>query len=402
MTIDLAGGTVIARYQGDGSIDQQFGFPFIGFGTSECYYAQLTAVAIDSSDRIVATGHCAGTTFEGPGLEVLTVRTLPDGHFDPTFGELAGAVLSHFGSGTQGATSVVVDALSNITIAGFATECRSDMLVARYDASGNLDPHFGFGGPQEINFGDPFCTNDRGNAMTTDAEGRFVIAGNTIDLSGNSNFAIARVLTNRPDFKFSSPVAPIAVAPGGSGSTRLRILSIDGFHEPLKIAPFYGVPAGFTWSFPASPGMDPQPPAWGLVDTTFAVDVSTAVVPGTYVVQVFDARKPDPDHTAVVTVNVAASPFSFDRTINEFAQAGFIDNAGVAHSLTSLLHNATSSLERGNVNAARGQLQALKNHVEAQAGKHIATVATDGGQTINPAAILIANIDDLIRQIGTP
>jgi hypothetical protein len=312
---------------------------------------------------------------------VLTTRLMPDGSPDTTFGGGASFVKSHFGVtgvGRLEAHGVSLDALGNVTIAGIAQSngCGLDMLIAHYSVAGVADPRFGTAGDGSslIDFGG--CTDDTANAMATDRRGDFVLAGASASSPVLSNFAVARVLTRHPDYSFTDPVAPIDLAPGESGSTTLTINSIDGFHDTLKIGPAAPLPDGFSFAFDGFAGEQTiTVPEDGSVSTVFSVTVADTVLPGTYTLRVYDERLRDAAHTAVVTVNVGASPMALQGTIQHLVQSGAIDTAGIGTSLTQQI--------------AAGAYEAARQHVAAQSGKHV---------TAEAAAILIANLDDLIRQ----
>jgi uncharacterized delta-60 repeat protein len=378
--VDLAGFSTVARFLDDGTPAPLYHPAFVGLGTGACFYATLTAAAVDTAGRIVATGHCTGTNLNGPGVAILTIRLMPDGALDTTFGT-GGGVISRFGVpnvGRMEAHGVAIDALGTITIGGIAQSngCGLDMLIARFDDSGTPDVRFGTAGDGSslIDFGS--CADDTATAMAVDARGDFLLAGASASSPTLSKFAVARVLTRHPDFRFIEPVAPIAVSPGESGSTTLTVSSIDGFDDTVKIAPFGTLPAGFGFAFDGFAGAKTLTvPAGGQISTAFTVSADATVLPGSYTLEVFDQRLPDAAHTAIVTVNVAASRMALGNTLDSLVQSGAIDDAGIGASLRRQI--------------AAGQYAAARHHVGAQTGKHI---------TADAAAILTANIDDLIRQ----
>src|SRR3954451_11310357 len=89
------------------------------------------------------------TTRARLALERLEVRTVPSaGALDPTFGT-GGKVLTDFGSFSDNAGSVAVQAAGKIVVAGSAYGGAStgpDFALARYNADGTLDSGFGTGG----------------------------------------------------------------------------------------------------------------------------------------------------------------------------------------------------------------------------------------------------------------
>jgi uncharacterized delta-60 repeat protein len=74
-----------------------------------------------------------------PGLRAR--RYTPDGDLDPSFGD-AGIVLTHF-AGISYAEGVVIQADGKIVAAGGGA---GSFVLARYTATGKLDPTFSRGG----------------------------------------------------------------------------------------------------------------------------------------------------------------------------------------------------------------------------------------------------------------
>jgi hypothetical protein len=68
---------------------------------------------------------------------------------------------------------------------------------------------------------------------------------------------------------------------------------------------------------------------------------------------------------------------SLGSLVGELFDAGMIDNAGIANSLTSKADAAASQIARGNTTAAKNQLNAFINELDAQVGKHLTQQAYD-------------------------
>ena len=122
----------------------------------------------------------------GSGLLLLAAA----GDIDPTFGT-QGVVRTHFG-GFDAATAVAVQSDGKIVAAGVATDLGFNPIfaVARYDATGALDPTFGAGGKVEIDF---YASTLRVD-LAIDANGHIVVAGTAPpDPFGFTDFAIARL-----------------------------------------------------------------------------------------------------------------------------------------------------------------------------------------------------------------
>ena len=146
----------LVRWHGDGQLDTDFG-GYGGAGRGRVVYPALDAqgdlwgnvpdtafqsVALQGNDRIVVGGSY--------GAQLLVARFMPDGAFDPSFGENGRVVLS-IGFGLIGPPRILVQPDGRILL--FATVgsptgqgLDSDVTaigVARLLADGSLDPTFG-------------------------------------------------------------------------------------------------------------------------------------------------------------------------------------------------------------------------------------------------------------------
>ena len=230
---------VVVRYRSDGSLDRSFGVGgrvFTHFPT-ETDTGDVGAVAIQRDGKILVGG-LAGSAFGG---NFSIARFVRNGRLDPTFGT-GGKVVTDFGKGSHsriGALAVRRDgsivAAGGSNVAGtndFALafyrpkwksrpehrhrghrfrrrrrsrrdrsrrrqdRCRrhhlcstdSEFAVARYAASGDLDPTFGAGGKVETSFG--AGTRAFGRSVTL-LQGRIIAAGDRGDGTGASDFALA-------------------------------------------------------------------------------------------------------------------------------------------------------------------------------------------------------------------
>src|SRR6266487_6929602 len=126
------------------------------------------AVAVQSDGKIVAAGN--SSTVGGPfSVNFALARYNTDGSLDPTFGS-GGTILTSFGGTVSAAADVVVQPDGKIVAVGIAG---SDFGVARYTASGTLDPTFGSGGLVTTDFGG----FDQANGVALQADGKIVVVG---------------------------------------------------------------------------------------------------------------------------------------------------------------------------------------------------------------------------------
>lgn len=121
------------------------------------------------------------------------IRYDSDGTVDQGFGT-RGGVLADFLTGTSSAAAAAIAIESNgdIVVAGKATQGSnpSQFALARFTLSGSLDPSFGTGGLVTTSFGQ----NDSAAAIVLLSDGKIVVAGNSVDASGNDSFALARYI----------------------------------------------------------------------------------------------------------------------------------------------------------------------------------------------------------------
>jgi uncharacterized delta-60 repeat protein len=150
-------GTV--RYMPDGSLDPTFG----GGGevvTDLGADDTVREIAVQPDGRVVVGGS-AGSDF---GI----VRYMPDGGLDPSFGG-DGIVLTDLG-GTGGIRGLAVQPDGRIVVAGFVGD---DIGLARYRADGGLDPSFGGDGTVVTDLGD----EEWAFGLVLQADGAIVIGG---------------------------------------------------------------------------------------------------------------------------------------------------------------------------------------------------------------------------------
>ena len=130
----------LARYNADGTLDSSFGekgrlTTTIGNGGSNA-----TAVALQKDGKIVVAGYAVRSN--GTGYEFVCVRYNDDGSLDQGFGN-AGKITTGIGKDDAKGNAVALQTDGKIVVAGH-TSYREDyqIAVARYIASGKLDPSF--------------------------------------------------------------------------------------------------------------------------------------------------------------------------------------------------------------------------------------------------------------------
>jgi uncharacterized delta-60 repeat protein len=215
----------LARYNPDGTLDQNFGGGGVGPkpGTVTSPFRRggsfLRALQLQQDGKIVAGGISRGHD----GYYFLLARYNQDGSFDSTFGD-HGYVITHFGirgvansalAGMQLQPDGKIVAVGNVEIKpGEANPlgARSYICVARYLENGDLDPSFGLQGKVVLR-GLMLLPIERpatytAHAVAIDHEGRLLIAGK-VRYKNKSEFVLIR---RRPDGGVDSSFGTLGVA----------------------------------------------------------------------------------------------------------------------------------------------------------------------------------------------
>jgi uncharacterized delta-60 repeat protein len=142
----------LVRYTASGKLDRSFGsagkvttnFGRSGPGDNPSEDRGLD-VAVQHDGKLVVAGSSDALGIEGEKgcciQDFALARYTPDGDLDPSFGD-DGIVLTHF-AGISHAQGVVIQADGKIVAAGGGA---GSFVLARYTATGKLDPTFGRGG----------------------------------------------------------------------------------------------------------------------------------------------------------------------------------------------------------------------------------------------------------------
>ncbi|MBD9360635.1 DUF4347 domain-containing protein [Methylomonas fluvii] len=175
----------VARYNSDGSLDTSFngtGKVTVDLGTNST--DQSYSVALQSDGKILLSGFtdAAGTS------DNALVRLNANGSLDTSFGG-TGKVIVGIGSGSDFAQDVKIQGDGKLLTSGYTSGSSNDFSVVRYNSDGTLDTTFGGTGKVTTNF--TATTDDRGNRLFLQGDGKIVVAGCTTQ-SGTYDLAIAR------------------------------------------------------------------------------------------------------------------------------------------------------------------------------------------------------------------
>ena len=187
----------VARYNADGSLDTSFsgdGKLTTAIGSSQ---DNAYSIAVQADGKILV----AGKAYIGATGIVLTsvggssadwssalVRYNPDGSLDTTFSG-DGKLTTTFGSNDTIGRSLAVQADGKILLAGYSGGTHSNFALLRYNTNGSLDTSFDADGGVTTDIG--YDSNDYGNAVAVQADGRIVVVG-----SSSGDFAVARYNSN--------------------------------------------------------------------------------------------------------------------------------------------------------------------------------------------------------------
>jgi len=211
----------LARYNTNGSLDKKFGDG--GKTTTNIIFAsRALAIALQPDGKIVAAGFTTNLT-QGPDMAVARYNT--DGSLDEDFG-MNGTVTTDFTGGTDIINALTLQPDGKIVGAGLAqatpTPFTFDFAVVRYDTEGNLDEDFGTGGKVMTDFASD--SKDQGRGVVVQSSGRIVVAGQT-EMGSVSSVALAGY---KPDgsidntFGFGGKVITTTLGPSAANCLLLQ------------------------------------------------------------------------------------------------------------------------------------------------------------------------------------
>lgn len=247
----------VLRVNADGTLDDTFGtaddgtengIVNISLGDGNDTARDL---AVQADGKIVLVGD----SVEADGsTNIIVARLNADGSADDTFGQgddgtPNGFAATSLGKGDDKANSVALQADGMIVVAGthVVEDGSSNMLVARYDATGVADAGFGKaedGSPDgfvNISLGDG---SDVARGVALQADGKIAVVGDSVSADGSSNFVLARLTADgTPDDAFGvaedgtpNGFVQTSLGEGNDVATALAIqadgkLVVVGYHQ---------------------------------------------------------------------------------------------------------------------------------------------------------------------------
>lgn len=175
------------RYNTDGTIDNTFGTAGIAFINAE-NSAQAYNIAIQTTGKIIISGYSNFNSNTGISLVRLNTNGTPDNSFGT-----GGISIHHFTESPDvEAWAMALDANDNIVTTGMITDeilGRNKIAVVKFNSDGSLDTGFGTAGITKTSLSN--TTDDFGNAIDIQTDGKIVIAG-----TSNNRAVIARYNVN--------------------------------------------------------------------------------------------------------------------------------------------------------------------------------------------------------------
>ena len=171
----------LARFDSNGKVDSTFNNDGIVYSNFQS--GLIKAIAIQDDGKIVATG----SIFSGSNHGV--ARYESNGSLDSTFGS-NGVAFPDFVNGFNSNSIGIQN--GKIIVAGTTSGNGNDFAVARFNSNGSKDLNFGSNGKMITDYDN---SNDNGNSMVIQKDGKIVVAGFSL-FSTVSDFSIARYDSN--------------------------------------------------------------------------------------------------------------------------------------------------------------------------------------------------------------
>ncbi|MFI5405685.1 MAG: T9SS type A sorting domain-containing protein [Nitrososphaerales archaeon] len=180
-------GFALARYNGNGDLDNTFGvngFVLTQIGTSS---DQINSLALQSDGKILAAGY----TYSGTTFKFALARYDQNGTLDNTFGT-SGIVITQIGVDGDQINSIAIQGDGKILAAGnYYNGSNYDFVLVRYNLDGSLDNTFGINGIVTTQIG---SAGEEINSLLVQPDGKIVAGG--YSETGTNNFTLARYNPN--------------------------------------------------------------------------------------------------------------------------------------------------------------------------------------------------------------
>lgn len=207
----------LARYNPDGSLDLNFGSGGKVVTDFDLAEDLARAITLQPDGKILIAG-----SRQEAGISYLALaRYNPDGSLDTTF-NTDGKLTSDFGGNNAEGTALALQSNGKILLGGSLSNGVDDnFALERYDVGGSLDTTFGTNGRLTTDFG----AMDHAFSLAVQQDGKMLMAGFTGSIGGNYDFALARYLGDQLRLYLSLTSGQTI---GGVASADEDILKFDG------------------------------------------------------------------------------------------------------------------------------------------------------------------------------
>ena len=180
----------LTRYNSDGSLDATFDVDgIVTTIPAGSDYGVGNSVAVQTDGKILVAGYAYNRKNGGNGDDFALARYNSDGSLDLSFDADGSVVTPVMGSSEDIGKSVKVQADGKILVAGFSVIGKTyDFAVTRYNNDGSLDTFFDSDGIVTTPIG---LSDDFGNSVTIQADGKILVAGSSL-ISGHNAFSLVR------------------------------------------------------------------------------------------------------------------------------------------------------------------------------------------------------------------
>jgi uncharacterized delta-60 repeat protein len=188
-------GFILARFDPNGGLDPGFGTGGFATATFGDQIAEAEGVVLQPDGKIIVIGS-SGAGYGSELNDFAIARFNADGSVDQNFGS-GGKLKTHFSgqfnTGTRAAEAVLQPDGKLIVAGSYKNEGTfREIALARYNTNGTLDNTFGGGGMLSTAFGG----NAHGNAVRLQSDGKIVAAGYFETARHNNDMALARYDAN--------------------------------------------------------------------------------------------------------------------------------------------------------------------------------------------------------------
>ncbi len=178
----------MARYNTDGTLDNTYGSSGKIVESLSTADDLATALALQPDGKIVVTGY----TWNGTNSDIALLRYATDGTLDNTFGT-GGVTKLDISSSDNYGYALALQTDGKIVVTGTTAAGTGDYSVSRFNANGTVDNTFGTNGSVITDFNG---LNDESYAVIIQTNGKIVAAGFSLIPGGNNDFSLARYNSN--------------------------------------------------------------------------------------------------------------------------------------------------------------------------------------------------------------